>query len=434
MTNPMINKYTKRHLLHDRLLAPYLIVLSIFFVGPLDFSALYAKAALWLLIILMLLKLFISFGKAAALRGPVPDLENDEVIIGYYKYFALPIFAGAAYYVSWLYGQGTNVELVLTKTGEVREITAGTDITKQVAAVVAYQAYGYIPILLTDWRNRFPLYVNAIMAAAIVLMALAVVLQAGRTFFLVAGAIGCATFMVSSKVSKKKEATKRRSWLSSILLYLGIGVATILAGLAIYLIAVQRVTSTEIAITLSNTDYRYLGESIKKLSPSAAYFFTVLFHYLVGPWSNFNIAITVDTDVFRWSMGPLEAIAARFSSDYDAFFSESRAVNYSRYLMLDGQETGWRTGFGNVLDWYGFFGLVVYTCFIGYVAGRLMVKARLSQSLIALLKAVWAITFLFMCLFYFPTDSIFWVNLALTFIIMPLLAKVLGSRRRRHFR
>ena len=319
--------------------------------------------------------------------------------------------------------------MVLTNTGEVREITAGSDITKQIAAIFAYQAYGYIPILLTKWRHRFPIYVNAMMAGAIVLMALAVVLQAGRTFFLVAGAIGYATFMVSSKVTKDAKSAKGKGRASNVLLYVGVGIAAIFGAVAIYLIGVQRVSSAEIANTLHTADYRYFGATLKRIAPDASYFITVILHYLVGPWSNFNIAIVSDTDFYRWSAGPFEAIAARFSDGYDSAFFGARADNYKRYIMLGGQPTGWRTGFGNVLDWYGFLGMILYTVFIGYAAGRLLVKARSSQSLIALLKAVWTITFLLMCLFYFPSDTIFWVNLAQIFLITPLLVLIFGSRR-----
>lgn len=419
----------KSKLLNDSLFVPYIVVLLLYFLGPVTFSVFYVEAALWFITILILLKVSINTGKARALYEPAPDLAHDRIIIKYYTYLSVPISAAAAYYVYWLYGQGTSVDVVLTNTGEVREITAGADITKQIAAIFAYQAYGYIPILLTKWRHRFPMYVNAMMAGAIVLMALAVVLQAGRTFFLVAGAIGYATFMVSSKVTKDAKSAKGKGRVSNVLLYVGVGIAAIFGAVAIYLIGVQRVSSAEIANTLHTADYRYFGATLKRIAPDASYFITVIFHYLVGPWSNFNIAIVSDTDFYRWSAGPFEAIAARFSDGYDSAFFGARADNYKRYIMLGGQPTGWRTGFGNVLDWYGFLGMILYTIFIGYAAGRLLVKARSSQSLIALLKAVWTITFLLMCLFYFPSDTIFWVNLAQIFLITPLLVLIFGSRR-----
>lgn len=419
----------KSKLLNDSLFVPFFIVLLLYFFGPVSFSVFYVEAALWFIAILILLKVSINTGKARASYEQAPDLSHDRIIIKYYTYLSAPISAAAAYYVYWLYGQGTSVNVVLTNTAGVREITAGSDITKQIAAIFAYQAYGYIPILLTKWRHRFPMYVNALMAGAIVLMALAVVLQAGRTFFLVAGAIGYATFMVSSKVTKNDRSAKGKGRISNVLLYVGVGIAAILGAVAIYLIGIQRVSSAEIANTLHTADYRYFGATLKRIAPDASYFFTVIFHYIAGPWSNFNIAIVSDTDIYRWSAGPFEAIAARFSDRTDLILSGARADNYKRYIMLGGQPTGWRTGFGNVLDWYGFLGMILYIIFIGYASGRLLVKARSSQSLIALLKAVWTITFLLMCLFYFPSDSIFWVNLVQIFLIIPLLVLLFGSKR-----
>ncbi len=431
MNTPKIDEVKRNRITRDYLFLPFITALILYFVGPVAFSSFYIESALWFFVILIILKVSINSGKAKAFYESPPNLADDRIIIGYYKYLSIPIASAAAYYVYWLYGQGTSVEVVLTNTGEVREITAGSDITKQIAAIFAYQAYGYIPILLTKWRHRFPLYVNAIMSAAILLMALAVVLQAGRTFFLVSGAIGFATFMVSSNTANGSETNRQGHKFSNVMLYLGVGIAVIVGAIAIYLIGVQRVSSTEIATTLHSAEYRYFGASLKKIAPDASYFITVIFHYLVGPWSNFNLAIVSDMDFYRWSAGPFEAIAARFSDGQDSSFTGVRADNYKRYIMLGGQPTGWRTGFGNILDWYGFLGMLIYTCFIGYAAGRLLIKARSSHSLVSLLKAVWTITFLLMCLFYFPSDTIFWVNLAQIFIITPLLIIVFGSRRRR---
>ncbi len=414
----------------DILLLPYAIAIALYLIGPVTFSSIYAESILWFFALFAMLSISAFFGKKSVNHDPSSAASGDDVVIGYFKFMAAPILAGAAYYVNWLYDQGTSIDMVTMNTGQVREITSGSDLSKQIAAILAYQAYGYIPILLTHWRHRFPLYINAMMVVAVALMALAVVLQAGRTFFLVGVALAAAVYMVSPK-DAKGAYVRRKKWYSNILLYIGLCVVTIVGAITIFVIGVQRVSSDEIAIVLVNAEYRYFGDWFTTNSPTVAYFSTVVFHYLVGPWSNLNIAIAAETDFFRWSYGPFEAILARFSDGYDASYSGITLDSYRRYLMLGGQPTGWRTGFGNVLQWYGFAGLVIYPLFIGFFTGRLICCAKKSESLIAFLRAVWVVAFFLMCLFYFPSDAIFWVNLTLVFAIFPILVAVLPPRRRR---
>lgn len=410
------------------LILPYVFAIILYLIGPVTFSRIYLEAIIWFGLILTMLKISAMFGQRNAAHHLVAKPSSDDLVIVYFKLMSVPIFAGAAYYVIWLYSQGTSLDMVMLNTGEVREMTAGSDLSKKIAAILAYQAYAYIPVLLTNWRHRFPFYINAIMAGAIALMALAVVLQAGRTFFLVAAALAGATYMVTLGAARRADF-RRKAWYSNILLYVGVGFVAIAGGVAIYIIGVQRVSSMEIATVLHSAEYRYLGDWIKSESPSTAYFSTVIFHYLVGPWSNLNIAILAETDFARWSAGPFEVISARFTDRYDVGYAGTSLESYKRYLMLGGQPSGWRTGFGNILQWYGFLGMVIYAVFIGYVTGNLMYRAKNSQSLLAFLKAVWAVAFFLMCLFYFPSDTLFWVNLTLVFVVLPTLVAVLTPRR-----
>jgi hypothetical protein len=409
---------------------PPAIAIALYLIGPVIFSRVYTEAIVWFVILVAILAISAFFGEKSVTYDVFPPAKSgDDIVIGYFKFMALPILAGAVYYVNWLYSQGTSIDMVVLNTGQVREITSGSDLSKQIAAIMAYQAYAYIPILLSNWRHRFPLRINTIMAVAVALMALAVVLQAGRTFFLVGAVLAAAVYVVSPKVPKDA-AAQQKKWHSSILLYCGAGIVAIVGGMTIFVIGVQRVSSEEIAIVLHTAEYRYFGDWFATNSPTVAYFSTVVFHYLVGPWSNLNIAIVAETDFARWSYGPFEAIFSRFSEGYDPGYSGSALDSYKRYLMLGGQPTGWRTGYGNVLQWYGFLGFVIYAIFIGFFTGRLMCRASNSKSLVAFLKAVWAVAFFLMCLFYFPSDTIFWVNLTLVFAVLPMLISVLTPRRR----
>lgn len=414
-----------------KLQAPYLFFIILYAFGPIAFPNPFLKSVIFVLVIFTFIMLFMSLGVSSALNTTKAPKNYDHQIIKYFKYASLPILLSSSYYVYWLYSKGTSIDVVLTSTGEVREMTAGSDFGKQVAGLLAYQSYGYIPILVTKWRRYFPFYVNVIMTAAIGLMALAVVLQAGRSFFLVAGSIAYATYLITSNVSGTSTNSENASVVRRLLIYLFACFAAISTISIIYLIGVQRVSSVEISNTVLYAEYRYFNEFFKSLPSNIAYFMTAVFHYAAGPWSNFNIAIAVENGIFRWSAGPLEAIIVRFSEGGGADVSVARLDNFRRYLSLGGEPTGWRTGFGNVLDWYGPIGVIVFACFISFIASRSLVAARLFETLTSLLRATWVVAFFIMCLFYFPSDTVFWVNLTHLFVVIPILAMIFRSKRTR---
>ncbi len=402
------------------LVLPYALLLLLYAFGPVSFSQLSAVTFSIVVLGASLFLLFLNIGaKTVRLSGgAIP--RRDQFVISWYTFASPIILLSSAFLVFWIHSKGGSLDMVLTETGEVREITRGTDPAKQIAALFAYQAYGYIPIMATKWRERFPKYVNLIMLIAIFLMAWAVVLQAGRTFFLVVPALIYAAYVASPRILRKQFKS------DIFLLFLGGGL--FLAGsFVVYIIGVQRVSVLEITNTLQSSEYRYLKSFFESLDDRNAYFFTVVFHYLVGPWSNFNIAILSEAGFARWSFGPLEAVFSRFI-DMSAWpVSASRAESLNNYAQLGGQLTGWRTGFGNVLIWYSFSGLAIFVPALGFIVGRTYRLSQTTSSIFFFLRATWILAFFFMCLYYFPSNSIFWVNIVFLFFVVPLFSRIRWS-------
>ncbi|MEM9474848.1 MAG: hypothetical protein AAGA71_06120 [Pseudomonadota bacterium] len=282
-------------------------------------------------------------------------------------------------------------------------------------ALFAYQAYGFIPILITKHRQKFSKVTNLLMLASIGLMAYAVLLQAGRTFFIVSGILAFACFVCLSR-------SDRRDMFRDAYVRLGCLMVILLGGAAIFIIGTQRVNIIEIQNTLNGTEYRYFESFFLHAQESSAYFVTVTLHYLAGPWNNLNILFQSDVGVLRLSYGPLENVIGRFLPGQAFTLHPDRAETLRNYINNGGQLSGWRTGFGNVLIWYGWLGLFPFTYILAFVMGRTFRLARASGSLFHFCQAAWVFSVFYMCAFYFPSDSIFWINLTLFFLMIPFLA------------
>lgn len=407
------------------LTVPYIIVLLIYLVGPVSFSPLYIGTLA--ILTLSFFSFYFFFVAARARVSVLPENVGlkDDVIRQWYSNLAPVILISSVLLLYWITSRGSSLELLLTETANLREATHGTDPIKQILVIFAYQAYGYIPILFSHWRRDFRRATNVYMAIAIVVMAFCVILQAGRTFFLILPVLIYAAYATGSDTSRRSQRNDR--------LMIAAGILSLLVGaFFVFIIGVQRVSPAEISYVLSISEYRY-GQSWISASEEGSYFATVFFHYLVGPLSNFNIAVFSEDSYFRLSLGPLEAFLSRFAeSEWE--LSGSRWASQYNYLVNGGQPTGWRTGLGNVLDWYGYLGVLTFTAVMGWILGGICTRSRGQVSLWLHMRATWLTSIMLMTLFYFPVDSIFGVNLVLLFLIFPILVKsrsgFIGGRSR----
>jgi hypothetical protein len=398
------------------LILPYAVILSIYALGPISFSQIAFLTVLAIALGATLFTLFFNIG----LRVRVPSQKHlstyDNAVIAWFRYCSPIILVSSIVFVIWIIRRGTSIEMVLTDTGDVRELTKGSDIVKQISAIFAYQAYGYLPIIFTPWRLRFSTVVNAMMLTSIAIMALAVLLQAGRTFFLVAPALCYAAYV--SSPNYMRYAIRRDILLRIIALLMAL-----VGSFFIYIIGVQRVSTAEIENTLISAQFRYFGSFFGTIDDQAAYFFTVIFHYFVGPWSNFNITVLAEGELIRWSLGPLEGILDVFADGEDLSLPKGRDQALARYEQLGGQITGWRTGYGNFIVWYGFFGLPLLASILGFLVGKHYRLARATGSLYFFLTSTWVTSIFLMCLYYFPANNIYVINLVLLVVIVPVFAR-----------
>jgi hypothetical protein len=343
---------------------------------------------------------------------------SDEIVLQYFTIFAPVIFFSALYYVNWLYQQGTSIYLLINSTETIRAIVDKSSWDKKLSAIFAYQAYGAIPLVLSRFNVRLHGVARLFLLSSIFLMALAVILQGGRTFFLSLFALSYAWFVLSDKCERRE---RFRSLQFKVLLTLTV----IVSFAAIAFIALFRPGEAEILDNNSRSEMRY---EVPLLSdPNQRYLLLSLLDYSVAPTFDFFRTIESENYLARLTPGPARAVLSRFTDGVELTNYEKE--NIANFSKLGGFSSAWRSAYGNFIVWYGYVGQFILAMAVGILVGVSIKKSKVKNTLYTRLSASWAIYLYLFCFLYFPSDSIFLINATIVWMVFPLLSLFRKSRK-----
>jgi len=250
-------------------------------------------------------------------------------------------------------------------------------------------------------RNIQLIYVLSL----IVLFSL-VLLQAGRTIFLVlAISLFISHIVLGAKLNFKKIT------ISIVLL--------IVAAVLLQILLELRVSENYLQSLINETQFRY--NLIDSSTPSILQFLTFT-NYFAGPLVGFSYLIEASNNVdllFNDSLGVIAPFIYAAPTNDQVLLDNLEGLGHS--------SSAWLTGYGAIIAWHGFIPFVFFIIILYFNIAKMLKRWKSKPSLYNYLSLFWVLYLVLFINFYYPKDYIFTINIFVVYVLVNMLYLVIGN-------
>jgi len=376
--------------------------------GPIKFDY-YSDVNIVLAVMMFVIISSFYIGSKVKNKFLINDYSNarSKILIFWFSKVSILVFISSIALLYLAIKNGYSVENLINEGSEVRDLKKDTSLFKKILSFIAYQGYGFIPILIVKkYRLMFSRNIQLIYVLSLIVLFSLVLLQAGRTIFLVlAISLFISHIVLGAKLNFKKIT------ISIVLL--------IVAAVLLQILLELRVSENYLQSLINETQFRY--NLIDSSTPSILQFLTFT-NYFAGPLVGFSYLIEASNNVdllFNDSLGVIAPFIYAAPTNDQVLLDNLEGLGHS--------SSAWLTGYGAIIAWHGFIPFVFFIIILYFNIAKMLKRWKSKPSLYNYLSLFWVLYLVLFINFYYPKDYIFTINIFVVYVLVNMLYLVIGN-------